>query len=113
MGVVCNTRDISGLINLRNELEVTRRLLEKYSSELHQLRQQHMHCLLYTSKLYAKEGAKVVIADFNAEKAQKVVDEIIADGGVARFYHPVDVSDRAQVESVVEKTVEELSLIHI
>ena len=38
-----------------------------------------------TAKLYAKEGAKVVIADFNEEKAQKVVDEITAEGGVARF----------------------------
>lgn len=66
-----------------------------------------------TAKLYAKEGAKVVIADFNAEKAQKVVDEIIADGGVARFYHPVDVSDSDQVESVVEKTVEEFGRIDI
>lgn len=56
MGVVCNTRDISGLINLRNELEVTRRLLEKYSSELHQLRQQHMQQyedFVYRSKAMA------------------------------------------------------------
>ena len=39
-----------------------------------------------TAKLYASEGAKVVIADFNPVKAQKVVDEITAAGGVARFY---------------------------
>lgn len=66
-----------------------------------------------TAKIYAKEGAKVVIADFNPENAQKVVDEIIADGGVARFYHPVDVSDRAQVESIVEKTIEEFGRVDI
>lgn len=66
-----------------------------------------------TAKLYAKEGAKVVIADFNAKNAQKVVDEIIADGGVARFYQSMDVSDRAQVEAIVEKTIEEFGRIDI
>ena len=66
-----------------------------------------------TAKIYAKEGAKVVIADFNPKNAQKVVDEIIAAGGVARFYQPVDVSDRAQVESIVEKTIEEFGRVDI
>jgi NAD(P)-dependent dehydrogenase (short-subunit alcohol dehydrogenase family) len=66
-----------------------------------------------TAKIYAKEGAKVVIADFNPKNAQKVVDEIIAAGGVARFYQPVDVSDRAQVDSIVEKTIEEFDRVDI
>jgi NAD(P)-dependent dehydrogenase (short-subunit alcohol dehydrogenase family) len=66
-----------------------------------------------TAKIYAKEGAKVVIADFNPKNAQKVVDEIIAAGGVARFYQPVDVSDRAQVDSIVEKTIEEFGRVDI
>lgn len=66
-----------------------------------------------TAKIYAKEGAKVVIADFNSKNSQKVVDEIIADGGVARFYQPMDVSDRAQVESIVEKTIEEFGRVDI
>ncbi len=66
-----------------------------------------------TAKLYASEGAKVVIADFNPKNAQKVVDEITAAGGVARFYQPMDVSDRAQVESIAEKTIEEFGRIDI
>ena len=66
-----------------------------------------------TAKIYAKEGAKVVIVDFNPKNAQKVVDEILAAGGVARFYQPVDVSDRAQVESIVEKTIEEFGRVDI
>ncbi|HMM05478.1 MAG TPA: SDR family oxidoreductase [Clostridiales bacterium] len=66
-----------------------------------------------TAKLYAKEGAKVVIADFNPVTAQKVVDEITAEGGIARFYQPMDVSDRAQVEAIVEKTVAEFGRIDI
>ncbi len=51
-----------------------------------------------TAKLYAKEGAKVVIADFNEEKAKKVVDAITADGGVSRFYKKMDVSDRHRLK---------------
>ena len=60
-----------------------------------------------TAKLYASEGAKVVIADFNPVKAQKVVDEITAAGGVARFYQPMDVSKREDVEAIAAKTAEE------
>lgn len=66
-----------------------------------------------TAKLYAKEGAKVVIADFNPVSAQKVVDEITAEGGVARFYQPMDVSKQADVEAIVAKTIEEFGRIDI
>lgn len=66
-----------------------------------------------TAKLYAKEGAKVVIADLNPVKAQKVVDDITAEGGVARFYQPMDVSDKAQVEAIVQKTIDEFGRIDI
>jgi len=40
--VVCNVRDISELIKLRNEVETTKNLSNKYSHELFQLRQQQM-----------------------------------------------------------------------
>jgi PAS domain S-box-containing protein len=53
VGVICNTRDISGLINLRNELEVTKELVQKYSNELQQLRKQHLQQyedIIYKSK---------------------------------------------------------------
>lgn len=66
-----------------------------------------------TAKLYASEGAKVVIADFNPTMAQKVVDEITAAGGVARFYQSMDVSKKDQVEAVVAKAVEEFGRIDI
>lgn len=42
IGVICNTRDISGLINLRNELKASKRLLEKYTNQLEQLRIQNL-----------------------------------------------------------------------
>ena len=66
-----------------------------------------------TAKLYASEGAKVVIADFNPAKAQKVVDEITEKGGVARFYQPMDVSKKEDVEAIVAKTIEEFGRIDI
>ena len=39
-----------------------------------------------TAKLFAIEGAKVVVADINATKGKKVVDEILQNGGDAIFY---------------------------
>lgn len=66
-----------------------------------------------TAKLYAKEGAKVIIADFNEKNAQKVVDEIKADGGFAKFYKKMDVSDRAQVEEIAKLTFDEFGKIDI
>ncbi len=65
------------------------------------------------SKLYASEGAKVVIADFNAEMAQGVVDAITADGGTARFYQKMDVSVKSDVEAIVQKTIDEFGRIDI
>lgn len=66
-----------------------------------------------TAKLYASEGAKVVIADFNPAKGQKVADEISAAGGTARFYQPMDVSKKEDVEAIVAKTIEEFGRIDI
>jgi 3-oxoacyl-[acyl-carrier protein] reductase len=65
------------------------------------------------AKTYAKEGAKVVIADFNPAAAQKVVDEITAEGGVARFYQSMDVSKQSDVEAIVKKTMDEFGRIDI
>lgn len=58
-----------------------------------------------TAELFAKNGAKVVIADFNEEEGQKVADAIQADGGEATFIK-VDVSNEEEVKNLVEKTVE-------
>lgn len=66
-----------------------------------------------TAKLYAKEGAKVVITGTNPKKAERVINEIEAEGGVCRFYGPTDVSKREQIEEVVAKTIEEFGRIDI
>ena len=52
IGVVCNTRNISELVNLRKELEDTKILKRKYSDELKQLRQEQLKLegLVYKSQ---------------------------------------------------------------
>jgi len=57
-----------------------------------------------TAKLFAEEGAKVVVADFNEEAGNAVVKEIIASGGTATFCK-VDISDATQVEAMVKFAV--------
>jgi D-sorbitol dehydrogenase (acceptor) len=58
---------------------------------------------------YAKEGAKVVVADLNAEGAEAVAREIGDNAvGVA-----ADVRDRAQVERMVETAVERFGGVDI
>lgn len=57
-----------------------------------------------TAKLFAEEGAKVVVADFNEEAGNKVVEEINADGGTAVFCK-VDISDSSQVREMIKFTV--------
>ena len=49
-----------------------------------------------TALRFAKEGAIVAIWDVNKEKAQAVVDQILAEGGQARFY-AVNTMDEDQV----------------
>lgn len=53
-----------------------------------------------TARLFAKAGAKVVVADFNDEKGNAVVADINANGGEAAFVH-VDISKGAEVEAMV------------
>ncbi|HLJ88836.1 MAG TPA: glucose 1-dehydrogenase [Candidatus Angelobacter sp.] len=65
-----------------------------------------------TARLFAREGAKIVIADIDAERGQGVVREITAEGGVARFIS-TDVSQRAQLQRMVETTVGEFGGIDI
>jgi len=54
--------------------------------------------------LLAREGASVVVADINAERAQAIADSIRESGGEARAI-AVDVRDAAQVEAMVEATI--------
>ncbi len=63
------------------------------------------------AKALAAEGAKVVIADLNADKGKQVAEQITADGGTAVF-HPVDVSDPDSVTDVARFTKNEFGAIN-
>lgn len=53
----------------------------------------------YMAKEFAKAGAKVALLDLNQEAAQKFVDEIEIDGGVAKAYK-ANVLDKDNLEEV-------------
>ena len=58
-----------------------------------------------TAELFAQEGAKVVIADFNVEKGLEETEKIKAAGGDASFVK-ADVSKEDQVEAMVKFAVD-------
>jgi NAD(P)-dependent dehydrogenase (short-subunit alcohol dehydrogenase family) len=56
-----------------------------------------------TALLFAKEGARLIIADVNASGAGQVVSEIEKQGGQAAFIH-VDVSSEKDVRNMIHAT---------
>lgn len=66
-----------------------------------------------TAWLFAEAGANVVVADFNDEQGQKVADEVAAGTGAKTLFIKVDVSDSAQVQNMVAKTVEEFGELNV
>jgi NAD(P)-dependent dehydrogenase (short-subunit alcohol dehydrogenase family) len=60
-----------------------------------------------TAKLFAEEGAKVVIAEINSENGKKVSDEI-NDKGSESIFIETDVSQSDSVKSMVDQTVSKL-----
>jgi NAD(P)-dependent dehydrogenase (short-subunit alcohol dehydrogenase family) len=67
-----------------------------------------------TAELFAKEGAKVVVADFNAETAQAAASSIKANGGQA-IVVAADVSQAADAERMVKAALDaygRLDILH-
>ncbi len=58
-----------------------------------------------TALLFGREGAKVVVADYNAAGGERVVKEIAESGGSAIFQY-ADVANPQEVEALVAKAVE-------
>ncbi|GIO56780.1 MULTISPECIES: SDR family NAD(P)-dependent oxidoreductase [Paenibacillus] len=67
---------------------------------------------LSSARLLAKEGAKVVIADFNAEGAQQAAAEINAQGGEAYGLF-LDAGDESSIREAVEFTVKHFGTITV
>ena len=64
------------------------------------------------ARLYAAEGAQVVVCGRRVEKGQAVVDSIAAEGGKAAF-HVMDITDTASIEKLVEDTAQTYGRIDI
>lgn len=58
-----------------------------------------------TAELFARHGAKVVVADWNADAGNSVVESINKKGDMAAFVQ-VDIADSKQVAAMVQFTVD-------
>jgi len=65
-----------------------------------------------TAELFAREGARVVVADCSADGGEATVRAIVGAGGEAIFV-AVDVSDAAQVERMVQAALDSFGGIDI
>lgn len=62
--------------------------------------------------LFAREGARIAIAEFDSKSGAAVADEINSAGGKALFVQ-TDVTDEASVKAAVAKTVAHFGGLHI
>ncbi len=65
-----------------------------------------------TALLFAREGAKVVIGDFDVTAGQQTLADLKATAAQALFFE-VDVTDRASVKRMVDGTVAEFGRVDI
>ena len=65
-----------------------------------------------TAKLYAAEGAKVVVTGRNEERAQAVVDDIVAAGGEA-FAVIADMANVDDIKKIFDETMEKYGTVDI
>ena len=64
------------------------------------------------ARLFAREGAKVVVADINDNGGRTVVEEIAGTGGEATFVH-ADVTKRDEIAAMVRAAVESYGRLDI
>ena len=64
------------------------------------------------AKLFAQEGAKIAVADFDEEAGNKTVADICEAGGEALYVY-TDVSNAGNVQAAIAATVREFSGLHI
>ena len=65
-----------------------------------------------TALRFAEEGSKVVVAEFNSETGQSVVDEVNKKGKIGQFIQ-VDVAERKTVQAMVSETLSAFGRIDI
>ena len=64
------------------------------------------------AKMLAAHGASVVVADINLPGAERVVSEIIADGGTAIALH-VDLGEESSIAGMVAAALDTFGAIHV
>jgi NAD(P)-dependent dehydrogenase (short-subunit alcohol dehydrogenase family) len=64
------------------------------------------------AELYAKEGAKVILADYNFDGAEIVVKEIVANGGTAKAVK-ANVADLSDIENMIDTAINEFGTLDI
>src|SRR5262245_11691053 len=62
--------------------------------------------------VFAREGARVCVAELKAHRAERTAEEIQKAGGEA-FALPTDVGERAQVEAMVAETVRRFGALDV
>ncbi len=65
-----------------------------------------------TSRLLAKEGAKVAVVDLQDKQGQELVNEIKNAGGIAKYWH-FDVTKESEVEKVFGEIAKEFGKIDV
>jgi NAD(P)-dependent dehydrogenase (short-subunit alcohol dehydrogenase family) len=65
-----------------------------------------------TARIFAREGAKVVVADMLDGEGKKVVADIVQANGAASFHH-LDVTDEASWKAAVDATIAEFGKLDI
>ena len=66
-----------------------------------------------TARMFAREGANVVITDMHLERCRAVADEIQNDCGVHALAMQCDVTSRQDVEKAINETMERFGKIDI
>ncbi|RFU68547.1 SDR family oxidoreductase [Bacillus sp. V59.32b] len=64
------------------------------------------------AELYAKEGAKVILADYNFEGAETVASGIVANGGTAKAVK-ANVAESSDIENMINTAVSEFGTLDI
>lgn len=66
-----------------------------------------------TARMFAREGARVVITDMHLERCRIVADEIKRDFGVDAFAMQCDVTSRQDIEKTINETMDRWGRIDI
>jgi NAD(P)-dependent dehydrogenase (short-subunit alcohol dehydrogenase family) len=65
-----------------------------------------------TAKLFAQEGARVVVAELNAEAGEQTAQLIVQAGG-AVIAVPTDVTDPDSMQATIAKAVQHFGALHV